>query len=177
MRCISVIERRLAHEEDIGDDTDGPDVNLEVIFYLFTKFWGHVEWTSKGQCLLLVWIVSCSESKVRQFNVNLISARIRVVFTQDVLRLQVSMHNVLLMHEIKSEEELLDHISSLHLRKLLHLADLLKKVATQDHFHDDIVVLSVLKEFKDASDVGMRSLLKHLELILVQLLVNLMHLQ
>ena len=144
MRCISVIERRLTHEKDIGDDTDSPDVDLHVIFYLFTKFRGHVKRASKGQCLLLAWIVSCSESKVRQFDVNLIRARIRVVFTEDVLRLQVSMHNVLLMHEVKSEKELLDHISSLHLGKLLHLADLLKKVATQDHFHDDIVVLSVL---------------------------------
>ena len=175
--CISVVERRLTNKEDIGDDTDSPDVDLVVIFNLSTELWGHVEWASKGQCLLLVWIVSCSKSKVRQFNVDLIGSRIRVVLTEDVLGLQVSMHDVLLMHEVESEEELLDHISGLHFSKLLHLANLFKKVATQDHLHDDIVVLSVLKELKDASDVGMRSLLEHLKLILVQLLVDLVHLQ
>ena len=48
------------------------------------------------------------------------------------------------MHEVERKEELLDYISSLNFCKLLHLANLLKKVATQDHFHDNIVVLSVL---------------------------------
>ena len=94
--------------------------------------------------MLLVRIVSCSKSKICQFDIKFIVSSIRVVLTEDVLGLQVSMHNVLLMHEVKSEEELLNYISSLNLGKLLHLANFLKKIATQDHLHDDIVVLSVL---------------------------------
>ena len=175
--CISVVERRLTHKEDIGDDTDSPNINLVIIFYLFAELRSHVERASKGKSLLLVWIVSCCKSKICQFDVKVIVSSIRVVLTEDVLGLQVSMHNVLLMHEVKSEEQLLNHICSLNLCKLLHLANLLKKIATQDHLHDNIVVLSVLKEFKDTSDVGMGSLLKHLKLILVQLLVDLVHLQ
>ena len=54
------------------------------------------------------------------------------------------MHNVLLMHEVESEKELLDHISSLHLGERLHFANLFEKVAAHDHLHDDVVVLSVL---------------------------------
>ena len=97
-----------------------------VILDLSAELRGHVERASQGQCLLLGWIIFCCKSKVRQFNVNLIGSRILVVLTEDVLGLQVSMHNVLLMHEVESEKELLDYISGLHLGELLHLADLLK---------------------------------------------------
>ena len=76
MLRISVVEGRLAHEEDPGDDTDSPDVNLIVILDLSAELRGHVEWASQRQRLLLGSIILCSESKVRQFDVNLIAGRI-----------------------------------------------------------------------------------------------------
>ena len=63
-------------------------------------------------------------------------------------------------------------MGSLLLSEPIQRANFRKKVASCDVLHDDIVVLRVLQELEDASDVRVLNGFENFELVLVELLVN-----
>ena len=82
------------------------------------------------------------------------------------------MHNVLCVHVVEGQAELLDHRGSLILFERFLLQYLLKEVAAGYEFHDDIIVALVFHELVHTSDMRMHSVLKHGQLVFVQLLVD-----
>ena len=82
------------------------------------------------------------------------------------------MHNVLLVHVVEGQAELLDHRGCLALIECALLHDLLKEVAAGHELHDNIIVARVFHELKHSRDVRVHCILQHCELILVQLLVD-----
>ena len=158
-----------ASKKGESDHACGPDVHLVVILYLIAKFGGHVQRRSQRKGLRLRWIKVGGEAKVSQFDHDFPSI---IPFTEQVLRLQVPVHDVQLVHVVEGQAELLDHGGRLFLRKLLLLLDHIKEVAARDKLHDDIIAPGVLHKLKDACDMRVHCLLQYIQLVLVQLLVH-----
>ena len=89
------------------------------------------------------------------------------------------MHDVLGVHEVESEEHLLDNASSTLLSEAVTLLvkDLLHEMATTHELSDDVVIAGILHQVKDTSNVWVLGLFKHLKLIFVKLFVDLMFTQ
>ena len=83
------------------------------------------------------------------------------------------MHDILFVHKVEREKHLPDNMGGLLLSKPIQSANFRKKIATCDVLHDNVVVLLVLQELEDASDVGVLDCFENFELVLVELLVNL----
>ena len=171
-----VEEGRLTRHQDECDDTDGPHIDFVVVLDLLHQLGRHVKRTTEGQVLHLVWLKPRGESKIGQFDRKVIAVAVSVLLNQNVLRLQVTVHDVLQVHAVECEEQLVDDVSYLCLRKTATFrCHFLEKVATCDNLHDDIVVPFVFHELKDTSDVGVFGGLEHLKLVLVQVDVDVVH--
>jgi len=113
------VERWRSSQQDVGNDTCSPAINFEVIRFLFNELRRHVNGTTQRKRLLLVGIILGCKSKICQLDVDLIIINIiSVLFAQEILRLKISMHNVLLVHEVEGKKQLFDNMGSLRLGKL-----------------------------------------------------------
>ena len=65
-------ERVSTREKHVGDDSDGPDVYLFVVFLSLNDLWSHVEWTSKHCLESLVWIEKACKSKISYLHVKIV---------------------------------------------------------------------------------------------------------
>ena len=100
-----------------------------------------------------------------------------ILLTEKVLRFEISMHYVQLVHVIERKAQLLDDRSGLPLRECFKLVNLLKEIAAADQLHDDVIVAIVLHQLEDTCDVRVHRVLKHSEFVFVQLLVDIGDLQ
>ena len=89
------------------------------------------------------------------------------------------MHDVLGVHEVESEEHLLNNASGTLLSEAVTLLgnDLFHEMATTHELSDDVVIAGILHQVKDTSNVWVLGLFKHLKLIFVKLFVDLMFTQ
>ena len=87
------------------------------------------------------------------------------------------MHNVLVVHVVQSQTQLLDNVSGLAFLEHTHAFDLVKKIATSNKLHNDVVTSLVFKKLKYAGDMWVNGILKNLQLVLVQLLIDICNLQ
>ena len=87
------------------------------------------------------------------------------------------MHDVETVHVVQGKHELLDHVGGLRFRELLLLLNHVEQVAPCDELHDDVVAPGIFHELKNARDMRMNRLLKDLELVFVELLVDVGHLK
>ena len=72
---------------------------------------------------------------------------------------------------------MLDNVSGLAFLEHTHAFDLVKKIATSNKFHNDVVTSLVFKKLKYAGDMWVNGILKNLQLVLVQFLVDICDLQ
>lgn len=127
LRMSAIIERRSASQENISDDSCSPAIDLIIVRLLFDQLGSHVHGASKGKSLLVIWVVFRRESKICQLDVDLVIVHIiGVLLAQKILRLQISMHDVLLVHEVEGEEDLLDNVRRLRLCEPVHGSDLVQ---------------------------------------------------
>ena len=82
------------------------------------------------------------------------------------------MHDVLVVHVVQGQTQLLDDVGSLAFLKHTHALDLIKQITTCDELHDDVVTSLVFKKLEYSGDMWMHSVLKNSELVPVQFLVN-----
>ena len=75
------------------------------------------------------------------------------MLAEQILRLEVPMHNVLCVHVVEGQAELLDHRGSLTFIELALLHDLIKEVAARHELHDNVIVACVFHELKHSRDV------------------------
>ena len=84
----------------MSDDTDGPHVHTLTILLFFDDLWGHVQGRAENLAETLMWFVIASESKVSQLNIELSYFSRFFRCEENILRLNITMHYVLLMHVI-----------------------------------------------------------------------------
>ena len=71
------------------------------------------------------------------------------------------MHNVLCVHVVEGQAELLDHRGSLTFIECALLHDLIKEVAAGDELHDNVIVARVFHELKHARNVWVYCILQY----------------
>jgi len=119
------VEGRHTREQDVDNDTGGPDVALGRVV-LVQDFGSDVVWGTKFLIKVLGWVVNKSSSKID----DLYLIELLVLLEKDVLWLEVSMDNVVLVAVVDARENLLDKQGSITFAKLSSLEDLIKKLAT-----------------------------------------------
>ena len=77
------------------------------------------------------------------------------------------MHDVLVVHVIQGQTQLLDDVGGLVFLEYTHALDLVKEVTASDELHDDVVTLLVFKKLKYAGDMWVNSILKNSKLVSV----------
>ena len=115
-----------------------------------------------------------SETKVGQLDLNV---PIFILLGEQILRLQVSMHNVQAMHVVEGEGELSDDVGCFLLCEFFFALDHIKQVSSSDQFHDYVVAPIVLQKLEDSGDVRMNGLFQDGQFVLVQHLVHIRHLE
>ena len=142
-----------------------------VILFLFAELWCHTKWTAERESLLVSFrVVLGCEAEVSQFDDDL---AIIFLLAKQVFWLQIAMHNVLAVHVVESEQDLLDDVCGVALRESTPAAvNHFKQVSTGDKLHDYVEAAIIFHQLKDTSDMRMHCLFKDCKLILVQLLEN-----
>lgn len=130
-------------------------------------FGRHVDGATKYivQTLLLV---KSGESEVSQFNLQSVD-----VLDQNVFRLDVTVHDLVAVKVVDRLEQLSDDLDDFSLRNGSSLDHKVVELYESNEFTDYKVVLVVMQQFIDPHDVGVRSRLQNLQLILDQFLENL----
>ena len=87
------------------------------------------------------------------------------------------MHDILVVHVVQSQTYLLDYVWSLAFLENTHSFDLVKKITTTNKLHNNVVASLIFKKLKYASNMWVHRVLKNLQLVLVQFLVDICDLQ
>ena len=82
------------------------------------------------------------------------------------------MHDVLVVHIIQGQAQLLDDVGCLAFLEHTHALDLVKEIASCDELHDDVITPLVFEKLEYACDMWVHSVLKNSKLVPVQFLVN-----
>ena len=107
----------------MSNDTDAPNVDTFVVFVLTDDLWSHVQWAAKHLLELLLRVIETSEPKVSQLDVWVILVCTLLWGDEDVLWLDVSVSDVLLVHVVDGQQDLLQNVGCLSLCESLHFQD------------------------------------------------------
>ena len=119
------VERRHSGEENVGDDTSGPDIALFVVA-LVENFRGDIVGSSELLVKVTVRVVDKRGSEIDDLNL----IELLVLLEKNILRLQVTMDNVGLMAIVDARKDLLHEDSGISLAELAALKNFVEKLAT-----------------------------------------------
>ena len=94
------------------------------------------------------------------------------MLAEKVFGLEIAMHDILVVHVVQSQTQLLDDVCGLAFLEHTHALDLVKKISTSDKLHYDVVTPLIFKKLEYAGDMWVHSILKNCQLVLVQLLID-----
>ena len=143
------VEGRHSGEEDVDDDTAGPDITLLVIA-LVKNLGGDVVGSSELLVKVTVGIVDKGGSEID--NLNLIE--LLVLLEKNVLGLQVTMDDVGLVAVVDAGEDLLHENSGISLAEFAALENFVEELATLADFGNKVVTLLIFEELVHLDDVG-----------------------
>ena len=109
------------------------------------------------------------KAKICQFDVRILGRYALLRDDQNVLWLDVSMGNVLLVHVVECQKDLLYNVGCLSLAHPLDLDHVLVELSSRHQLRDDVEVYLVLQKLHGPHDVGVVRVLDDLELLLHQL--------
>ena len=120
-------ERRAARQQYVRDYTYCPNIDALVIGLLTYNLRCHIQWRAQNLLKSGLWLVKDCEAKVCQLQVQL--ARLVGLFRceQNVLRFDVTMRNVLLVHVVERQKKLLDEACGCTFAQPLDLNDVVVK--------------------------------------------------
>lgn len=144
---------------------DTPDIDFAVVVSARHDFWGHIQWAAKDLFKATHRVADGSKSEICQLKTHLV---VRGVMDQHVLRLYISVNDVLLVHVVEWQKDLLNELSSLRLREHLVFDDMIVKFAAFDNLRDDVVVNLILKHLNDPDNVWVVGLRKNVKLLFHQ---------
>ena len=142
------IERGHSREKNICDDTTGPNVALLVVVFV-EDLGGDV--VRRAELLVEVTVGVVDERGAEVDDLDLV--KLFVLLEQDVLRFQVTMHDVGLVAVVDAGEDLFHEDSSIALAELTTLEDLIEKLTTFADLGDQVIALLILEELVHLDDV------------------------
>ena len=94
-------KRNESREHNEGDDTRAPNIDFFTVVLLLHNFWWHVDRTAELLVRLILFFEEFSEAEICQLNDQFL----RILY-QDILWLDVPVHNALLVHVVDRVEQL-----------------------------------------------------------------------
>ena len=150
------------------DAANGPYVDTLTIGLLLNKLWCHVEGRAENLTQAFLRSIEAGEPEVCQLQIELAWLGRFLRCQQNVFRLQISVDDVLLVHVVKSKEELLDGICCLALAKRNLLDYVVVELSSCNQFSYDIKVRIVLEQLIDSNDMRMICVMKNLKFLFHQ---------
>ena len=108
------------------------------------------------------------EAEIGQLNGDF--ATLLILSEEQIVRLQIPMHDLHPVHVVESLEDLLDNVDDLLFSELSLILQLCGKVSLNDQFHHDVVIEGIFDQLAHLDDILMLSLGYDGQLILAQLL-------
>jgi len=121
---------------------------------MLTQFRCHVQGRSESKVHLAIGIKMAGKSKISHFTVP----KVILVETKDILKLHISMSNLLFMHEVKCKKSLLDNKSSVSLTESVHFHHSSEQITAWDQFHDNKDVFFIFKQLSHCDNMRMINL-------------------
>ena len=100
----------------------------------------------------------------RSSEINQLDDGVFLVFVMNVLRLDISMNDVVLVKIVDSGEQLSDHVCCLNLIEVMIGCHTFEQSSTMTHLVDEVDLLIVLVHLDDLADVGMIQLFQKFDL-------------
>ena len=119
------VEGRHAGEEDVSDDTGGPDIAF-VVIVLIKNLWGDVVRSSELLVQVSLGIVYERGAEINDLDL----VELLVLLEEDVLGLQVTMDDVGLVAVVDAREHLLHEDGSVTLGEFSALQDFIEELST-----------------------------------------------
>ena len=128
-------------------------------------FGWHVEGWAEDFVKLILWAEKSGEPEVSQLDLKTPD-----ILNKYILRFDISMDNIVLMHVIQAHENLLGEVLNFSLGKrslprCRPLDDIVIKFSISDELRDNKVELVIVEELVHPHDVGVGSFLQNLQLI------------
>ena len=142
------IERWHAREENVSNDATGPDIALLVVV-LVEDFRCDIIRRAELLVEVAVWIVDEGRAEINDLDLVVLL----VLLEQDILGLQITMHNVPLVAVVDAGEDLFHEHGTVTLAKFAALKDLIEELATLADLGNEVVALLVFKELVHFDDV------------------------
>ena len=163
---VLVVEGEHAGEEQVGDDTEGPVVDLLAVRLLEKDLGRDIRERAEGIQAGLVGANNLGETEIH----NLKRSLVRVVSHQDVLRLEIAMGHTVGVEVVEGGSdlvrELLGALLSHSERALFQVGE---EITSVELLHNDIDVVLVLKKIKKTDDMRVLAHLEDFDLTTLQL--------
>ena len=102
-------ERRAARQQDVGQYSNTPNVNFAVVRLLAHNFWCHVKRASEHLGFAFGRIQKGCKSEISQLQSDVVGCH---TLDQDIFRLDVSVDDILLVHIVDREQDLLHELGT-----------------------------------------------------------------
>mmetsp|Transcript_19572 Transcript_19572/g.36646 ORF Transcript_19572/g.36646 Transcript_19572/m.36646 type:complete len:222 (+) Transcript_19572:661-1326(+) len=157
------IEWWISTQDHVHDDAKTPKIRTLVVLTC-KDLWSHVVGRSGLGRENLVRLKLASESKIDHFQRTLLNGVLGR--EQEILGLQVTMANVVLMHVEDRAEHVLHDNGCLNLGEMASVNDAIEELSTCAKFQDQVDVAMVFKRLKQLDDIWMVHDLHDLDLLL-----------
>lgn len=127
VQFLFIIKRKYTRKEDVCNDAQTPDIYLFLVSLAFNYFRSHILDCAYTAIQTQVLMVHGRKPKVRHLDVEVVQlGRIH----QDIVKLKVSVHDLLAMHIIQHKKYLLNNLARILLGKTLDFVESLNQVAS-----------------------------------------------
>lgn len=157
--------RVAARQQHVGDDADAPNVDLLVIGHLnlliltnANDLRSHVQRTTEDEVEALLWVEKARETEVSNLYTQIVDI---LRLEKNVLWLQVTMRDVLVMHVVDSQQDLVNDHGGFWFTELLNLNNSIKQFATFEELASNVEAIVILKQLGYRHNIRMHALLKH----------------
>ena len=133
------------------DNANRPHVHLITILHFLNNLRCHIQWRSQHLGQPFVPVEPRCKAEICQFALNLI---IRCLFDQNILRLYVSVDDILFVHVVQGQCCLIDTHRGLLFGKLLFLDNSVVEFTAGDQFAHNIEIVIIFDKLVDPGDVG-----------------------
>jgi hypothetical protein len=169
LQLVVTFEGRVSGEQDVGDDSGAPDVNLTFIGQAFDYLRCHVNGSAALKILGFARGDFTSEAEICYLNAKYV--RIRAI-EQDVLKLQITMDDPLAMQVVQALKYLINDIGRLLLIEIIISYKPIKKFAALYEFCYYIDICVVLEKLKHTHNIRVRYFLQGLQLVFHQVFID-----
>ena len=163
--CLSK-ERSIACKYDIDNTAQRPDIYFLVIGFPKNDFRCHVEGATQYLSKPIFLLELARKTKVSHLYDYIVDGIAFCPRDQYVIRFQISMDNLFMVHIVHSEQDLLHNSSCLSLGEFFLLQNVTAKIAPCNQLHHHKKVLGTLQDFHHSYNVRMLCLPENLKLLL-----------